>query len=204
MSWRGMKGFGSAGEISAWEVYQYFYCPRKLYFIRKLGLYPPERKKVELGGEQHGREPGRTGRRKRIYGFSPEEVDRILHDLPLEDREMGLFGKADTVVRLKSGEMVPVDVKYSDLPYVSRAWRKQMLAYAVLLERSLGVRIRRGLIYLLPSHRTFWLNILPEEKEALKRDLEKIREMIASDQVPRAASPEYCGYCEVAKFCKRV
>lgn len=199
-----MKDSGSAGEISVWEVYQYFYCPRKLYFIRKLGLYPPEKRKMRLSEEHHRKEPERIKRRHALYGFSEKEVEEVLHDLLLEDPELGLYGKADTVVRLKSGEVVPVDVKYSGLPYVSRAWRKQMVAYTVLLERILGVRIRRCMIYLLPLRRIFWINILPEDREALRKDLKKMRKIITSDQIPRPASPEHCGYCEVAKFCRRV
>jgi CRISPR-associated exonuclease Cas4 len=196
-----MRGSGSAGEISVWEVYQYFYCPRKLYFIRKLGIYPPERKKVELGAEQHGREPDRVEGRKNIYGFPSDEVGRVLHDIPLEDEELGLFGRADTVVELRSGELVPVDVKYSDVGFVTRAWKKQMVAYAVLLERALGKRINRGVIFLLPSRRVLCIRLTVEEKRELPKDLERMRKVMDSDFLPPKASRERCGYCEVAKFC---
>jgi len=199
-----MSGSSRGGEFSVWEVYQYFYCPRKLYFIRKLGLYPPERKKMGLGAGQHEMEQERTERRKKIYGFQAEDVEEVLHDIPVEDGELGLFGRVDTVLRLKSGEVIPVDVKYSDLPRVSRAWRKQMVAYSVLLERALGVRIRRGLVYLLPSRRVLWVNLHAEDRAELERDLERMRELVSSDRVPRPVSEEHCGYCEVEKFCKRM
>jgi CRISPR-associated exonuclease Cas4 len=196
-----MRDSGSAGEVSVWEVYQYFYCPRKLYFIRKLGIYPPERKKMELGSGQHKREPDRTRRRKTVYGFPIEEVGRVLHDIPLEDKELGLFGRADTVVELRSGELVPVDVKYSDVGFVTRAWKKQMVAYAVLLERALGRRIDRGVIFLLPSRRVLRIGLTAEEKRELPKDLERMRKVVYSDSLPPKASRERCGYCEVAKFC---
>ncbi|KUO42245.1 MAG: hypothetical protein APU95_05660 [Hadesarchaea archaeon YNP_N21] len=197
-----MRDSGSGGEISVWEVYQYFYCPRKLYFIRKLGVYPPERKKMELGAGQHEREPSRTRRRTTIYGFPVEEVKQVLHDISLEDLELGLFGKADTVVELKDGEIIPVDVKYSDVEFVTRAWRKQMVAYAVLLERALGKRVDRGIIFILPSKRVLWVKLTAEEKSELSKDLERMRKVINSDALPPKVSQERCGYCEVAKFCK--
>jgi CRISPR-associated exonuclease Cas4 len=197
-----MRDSGSGGEISVWEVYQYFYCPRKLYFIRKLGVYPPERKKMELGAGQHEREPRRTRRRTTIYGFPVEEVKQVLHDISLEDLELGLFGKADTVVELKDGEIIPVDVKYSDVEFVTRAWRKQMVAYAVLLERALRKRVDRGMIFLLPSKRVLWVKLTAEDKSELSRDLERMRKVINSDALPPNVSQERCGYCEVAKFCK--
>ena len=183
-------------------MYQYFYCPRKLYFIRKLGLYPPERKKMLAGAGEHWREHERVGRRKTLYGFPEEEVEEVLKDVPLEDEELGLYGRADTVLRLKSGELIPVDVKYSDLSFVSLPWRKQMVAYSLLLERKFGVRIRRGLIYLFPSRRVLWVIMGSEDKLALTRDLEKMRRLIDSDTVPPKVSSEKCGYCEVRKFCR--
>jgi CRISPR-associated exonuclease Cas4 len=196
-----MRDSGSAGEISVWEVYQYFYCPRKLYFIRKLGIYPPERKKMELGAGQHEKEPGRTKRRTSIYGFPVEDVKRVLHDMPLEDRELGLFGKVDTAVELRSGEVILVDVKYSDVGFVTRAWKKQMVAYAVLLERALGRRVDRGMIFLLPSKRVLWVRLTAEDKMELPRDLERMRRVVESDSLPQKVSRERCGYCEVARFC---
>lgn len=199
-----MRASGSGGEFSVWEVYQYFYCPRKLYFIRKLSVYPPERKKMELGSKQHGREHRRSGRRKTVYGFPLEEVERILRDIPLEDPGLGLHGRADTVLRLRSGELIPVEVKHSDLSFISRAWRKQMVAYAVLLERKLGVRIKRGLIYTLPAKRMLWVNLTPEDKLELVKDLDRMRRVVDSDALPPKVSRERCGYCEVAKFCRRL
>lgn len=198
-----MRGSGSAGDVSAWEVYQYFYCPRKLYFIRKLGLYPPERKKMKAGGEEHGSEHRRVKRRKTIYGFPEEEVDRVLKDIPLADEGLGLFGRADTVLRLKTGELIPVDVKYSDLSFVSLPWRKQIVAYSVLLEKKFGTRIKRGLIMLLPSKRVLWVSVSVDDKRALTQDLERMRRVTDSDAIPPKVSPEKCGYCEVKKFCKR-
>ncbi len=191
-------------EFSVWEVYQYFYCPRKLYFIRKLGLYPPERKKMELGQRQHEREPGRSKRRRTVFGFPEEEVAAILHDVPLEDKELGLFGKADLVLRLKNGELVPVEVKYSDFTSVSRAWRKQMTAYVLLLERKFGVAIKRAVIYVLPAKRLLSVWVSPEDKRQLVRDLERMRRVVESDSPPRPVSVERCGYCEVMKYCRRL
>jgi CRISPR-associated protein Cas4 len=191
-------------EFSVWEVYQYFYCPRKLYFIRKLGLYPPERKKMALAQEQHGREPRRSRRRRAVFGFPEEEIAAIMHDVALEDPELGLYGRADLVLRLRTGELVPVEVKYSDFAAVSRAWRKQAAAYAVLVERKFGVAVRRARIYVLPARRVLEVKLTAEEKRELRRDLERMRGLVESDRVPRGVSRERCGYCEVEKFCRRL
>lgn len=198
-----MRASGRDGEISAWEVFQYFYCPRKLYFIRKLSIYPPERKKMEASATEHWREPGRVERRKTVYGFPEEEVECILKNVTAEDEELGLFGRADTVLKLKTGELIPVDTKYSDLRFVTLPWRKQLVAYSLLLERKFGALIKRALVYLRPSRHVFHVNITDEDKAALPRDLEKMRQAIDSDALPPKVSRDKCGYCEVQKFCRQ-
>jgi CRISPR-associated exonuclease Cas4 len=197
-----MRDSGSDGRLTVWEVYQYFYCPRKLYFIRKLGLYPAQPKKVTFGGEEHERERERARRRKEIYGLLKEEIQEVLEDVSLENEE--LVGKADTVLKLKNGELVPVEIKDSDLGFVSRAWRKQLVAYSVLLEKKFETRIRHAILCLLPSKKVFKIEIGEAEKRELLRDLERMRRVVRGDDLPPPTSSEKCGYCEVAKFCKRI
>lgn len=199
-----MRASPSTGEFTVLEVFMYAYCPRELYFYRKIGVLPHPLKKMSFAQEQHEKEEGRSERRKAVYGIPKEEISEILHDLVLEDKELGLCGKADTVLKLVSGEVVPVEVKYSDLGHVSRAWKKQITAYAILLEKSLGKRVSRGLICLLPSKRIFWVRILPEDKAELKKDLERMREIVSSDSIPKPVDLRKCGYCEFRRYCKRI
>jgi len=199
-----MTASSSIGEFTVLEVFMYTYCPREFYFYRKLGLPPPPLKKMSFAKEQHEREEIRSEQRRTVYGIPKEEISKIMHDLAVEDKELGLYGKVDTVLELVSGELIPVEVKYSDLAYVSRAWRKQMIAYAVLLEKSFGKRISKGLIYLLPSKRSFWVKILHEDKMELSKDLERMREIITSDSIPRPVDSAKCRYCEFKRYCRRI
>ncbi len=47
-------------DVSVWELVQYSYCPRKLYFYKTLGIGIITRKKMEYGREEHTREHRRT------------------------------------------------------------------------------------------------------------------------------------------------
>ncbi|MGC8817616.1 MAG: CRISPR-associated protein Cas4, partial [Candidatus Hadarchaeum sp.] len=199
-----MKVSPSTGEFTVLELFMYFYCPRELYFCRKLGFTPPPLKKMDFAKTQHEKEEERCKRRMTIYGIPREEISEILHDLFLEDKELGLCGKVDTVLKLASGEIIPVEVKYSNLSCVTRAWRKQIIAYAVLLEKSLGAHVSRGLIYILPSRRIFWVKIFPEEKGELKKDIERMFKIIQSDSIPKPVDRTRCSYCEFQRYCKRV
>lgn len=199
-----MRASLSTGEFTVLEVFMYSYCPREFYFYRKLGAHPPPLKKMSFAKEHHEKEERRSERRRSVYGIPREEVSEILHDLALEDKELGLCGRVDTVLKLVSGELVPIEVKYSSLAHVSRAWRKQITAYAMLLEKSFGKRVSKGLIYLLPSKRILWVRILPEEKMELKKDLERMLEIISSDSIPKPVNLEKCNYCEFRRYCRRV
>ena len=199
-----MRASGSAGEFSVWELFTFIYCPREFYLYRKLGIRPPPMRKMVLSKEEHEREEGRAGRREKVYGIPASDVAEILHDIVVEDPELGLHGRVDTVLRLRSGELLPVEVKYSDLDLPPRAWRKQMVAYAALLERRLGVRIERGIFYVLPRKRVIWVRIQPEEKRELRRDVERMRRVAESDSIPAAVDASRCRYCEMMKYCKRI
>lgn len=45
-----MRDSGSDGriQIDVWEIVQYYYCPRKLYFLRTLGTPSPGRRFYQL------------------------------------------------------------------------------------------------------------------------------------------------------------
>jgi CRISPR-associated protein Cas4 len=198
------KVSGKGGEFSVWELFTFIYCPREFYLYRKLGLKPPPLKKMVLSKEQHEMEERRVGRRMDIYGIQASEVMEILHDVPVEDSELGLYGKLDTVLRLKNGEFLPVEVKYSDLDYLTRAWRKQMIAYMTLLERRLSKRVNRGIYYLLPRRHVLWVKAQPEEKAELKKDVERMRKIADSDSIPAVVDISRCKYCEMIKYCRRI
>lgn len=161
-------------------------------------------KKMELGKLEHEQEKRRDRRRRALYGIDKEEIRRVWHDVMVEDPELGLYGRVDTALELNSGEWVPVEVKYSDLGFVTRAWRKQMLAYACLLERTKGVKVRRALFYFLPSKRAVWINLQAEEKAELEKDVERMRQVASSDSIPPPVDISRCKYCEMFKYCQRL
>jgi CRISPR-associated exonuclease Cas4 len=195
---------GKGGEFAVWELVTFIYCPREFYLYRKLGFTPPPLKKMEFSKIQHEKEEKRIERRKNIYGVPAGEVVEILHDIAVEDLDLGLYGKVDTVLRLRSGELLPVEVKYSNLKYLPRAWRKQMIAYATLLERKLNRKVSKGIFYILPRKEALWVRVESEEKLQLKKDVERMRKIVNSDSIPPVSDTNRCKYCEMIKYCRRV
>jgi len=199
-----MRGSTSGGKpvISAWDISQYYYCKRKLYFLKVLGVPAPAKRKMEHGREVDEAEGRLMARRKTLYGFEREEVAEIVEKLYLFDEELGLEGEVDQTVILKSGEVIPVDVKYTDTPTVQKHYKKQLTAYAILLDRHFNTNVRRAIVRFVKQKKSVHVSITWRDKKALIAELQNIRRLINSESIPKPASPRKCGYCEVRKYCE--
>lgn len=187
--------------ITVFDIAQYFYCPRKVYYLRVLGVPAKARRKMELGAEEQSQEEDRLTERKKIYGFERDCVEEVMHRLYLENPRIGLAGQIDTVLRLKGGELIPVDSKYTDAIKVYRGYKKQLVAYALLLDYAFNVRTRRGILYFPQQKKVEEVPLTEEDKRFLIRDVEAIKRILEEERLPSKVTEERCGYCEVKRYC---
>ena len=157
---------------------------------------------MDRGKEEHEREHRRVKERQNIYGFEPSEVREVMHDVPVEYKEIGLHGQIDTVVILSSGEVFPVDIKYSNFAAVRRNWKKQLVGYAILLEQYFNRRVDCGVLYFPAQRKSIKVSISAEDKENFLKDIQRVRDLIKGGAMPRGVRKEMCRYCEVAKYCR--
>lgn len=183
------------------DIVQYFYCPRKVYYLKVLGVPFKTRRKMEVGKEEDALEEDRVGDRKTIYGIERSLVKEIIHNIYLEDPGLGLAGQVDTLLHLNGGEYVPVDSKYTEEAVVHRQYRKQLAAYSLLVDRAFGCRVGHGIVYFIKQKAAVCIEIPEFEKKALIKDIESIRKILVGESIPRKSAESKCGYCEVAKFC---
>lgn len=183
------------------DVVQYFYCPRKVYYLKVLGVPFKVRRKMEFGKKEDELEEERLEERKTIYGFDRSKVKEIMHNLYLEDEKIGLAGQVDTVMRFESGECIPVDSKYTDEVAVQRHYRKQLVAYSFLIESAFQTKVTRGVLYFSKQKKSVIVPLLAEDRDSFQKDLESIRRILRGESIPRKVSERKCGYCEVARFC---
>ncbi len=187
--------------VTVTDIVQYNYCPRKVYFLKTLNLKIPARRKMEYGRRIHEQEMKRLERRETVYGIPRERVERVVHNLHLEDPELNLVGSIDTAVILKDGMPVPVEAKYTDYPKVTWKLRKQLAAYALLLEKHYGKTVKTGIVYFPLQRKLVRVEITPIDKTAVRRDIQKIKQLVESERIPRKADKSRCGYCEARKYC---
>lgn len=169
--------------------------------MKTLGIKIKARPKMDMGKEEHDKEHRRVKERKTIYGFSEEDVAQVIHNLAVEDINLGLYGMVDTTIILKNGEIVPVDVKYSDAESIRVNWKKQLTAYALLLDSRFKTIVKRGFVYFPSKLKQIQIDIPDEAKAILKQDVKKIKELIDSEKMPNVSKGKQCSYCEMKKFC---
>ncbi|MDI6718583.1 MAG: CRISPR-associated protein Cas4 [Methanomicrobiales archaeon] len=187
--------------IQVSDITQYFYCPRKVYFLKTLGIRPPEKPKMEQGKAEHEREYRRLKERVSTYGFPDCDIEMVMHRVSIESETLRLHGVVDTVIVLRTGEYLPVEVKYSSYFGIQRNRKKQLVAYALLLEERFGTIVRRGILYLSTDRKMQMVDITLEDKSFLKRDIAMIRDLIRSERMPEVKKDGRCNYCEMSKFC---
>ncbi len=198
-----MKASGYDGKIiiDVWEIVQYYYCPRKIYFLRTLGIPILKKRKMTKGQEEHMKEIKRIKERKTIFNYNQDEVKAVYYKLSLEDHDLGLAGQIDLVIELKNNKILPVEIKYSEYMDAFRSRKKQLIAYAILLEKKFNRIVDEGILYFPDQNKQITLPISYEDKKHLIEDLEKIRKLILSEKLPVKSNMERCNYCEVVKYC---
>jgi len=181
--------------IDVSDVSQYLYCPRKIYFMKVMGLRILK-PKMQMGKDIHEKIYSKLRRRKKIWRNNAE----VLENVYLESERYGIRGFVDALIKYGE-EIIPVDVKYTRFDDIFYNWKMQLVAYAVLVEENFKCVVKRVLVYLTETKEWKEIRIFPEDKKALKRIISKIEEIIAEEKCPRVVKSKKCGYCEVSKIC---
>jgi len=187
--------------ITVSDIVQFYYCPRKIYFLKTLNVPHPQRYKMEFGVEQYEKELQLILRRKSIFGFSKEEIKNIFKKTFVQSSKIGLSGRIDLAIELNNDELIPIEMKFTDFNYPSFHWKKQLTAYAMLLEEHFNTSVKRGIIYLIQQKKQFEIPIRPVEKKFILTDIKKITNLITSERIPRKTDKNKCKYCEMIKYC---
>lgn len=97
--------------------------------------------------------------------------------------------------------VVPVDTKFTDEVRVYRTFRKQIVAYALLLDYTFNTNVTVGIIYFAKQKKVKRVEITSEDKKYIVREIEKVRQLMLSESCPPKVADEKCAYCEVKKYC---
>lgn len=174
-------------------LHAFAYCPRLFYLEEVEELYTQNSSVF-------------AGRRLHDQLESQEEGEWL--DLYLEDEVLGLRGRVDAL-RTRDGQTIPYEHKrgrcYRDEQKQPQAWgsdRLQILAYACLLETTLGVTIQEGRIRYHADNTLIHVPLTEEGRIEVETQVQKARRLRQSPQRPPVATNErLCSNCSLAPVC---
>lgn len=183
------------------DIKQCGYCPRIIFYERCLPHIRPRTAKMDAGHTEHKQEQNRAARRN-LSAYEESEGERFF-DVRLESPTLGLRGAIDELVRVRGGDVFPVDYKLTHK--ISPHHRHQLTAYALLLEDCEAISISFGFIYLIPSREMIKVTITSRLRNEVLKQLELLRHIVHTEHMPPPAKKRsYCVNCEFRRFCNDV
>jgi CRISPR-associated exonuclease Cas4 len=182
------------------DLKQYMYCPRILYYHACLPDIRPITYKMQAGIDAHTGERQRAERRSlSMYGHA----DGQRHfDVVVKSAALGLSGQVDEVIETCS-EVIPIDYKMAQR--VGEHYKVQLTAYAMMLEETYQVPVRRGVIYLIPARKPVEVMITARLRQQVQHALDAMRTIVEHETMPPPTDwQQRCPDCEFRRFCNDV
>ena len=185
--------------ITVTDLKHFAYCEVIVYLTHFLGVKESETEYMEYGKE--------VEKDKFIHQLYPKyKVKDVFKSVTLTSKELKLTGIVDYVLITKYGELIPVEIKWSE-PLVGGKPKKdhviQLAAYALLLEKEwsyLRPSVKRGIIYYLRP-KGVYVEVLLDyalKKEVYKM-LKKIKDITKGRKEPKPKTK--CGSCNYKPYC---
>jgi len=185
------------------DLKQFSYCPRVVFYTYCLPLLRPVTYKMEAGVAAH-EEAGRRERRRTLAAYGLQEGERHF-DVWVASEILGLRGRIDLVIEVGEGrELIPVDYKHT-MRRTGPHIRRQLAAYAIMLEETWGGEVRRGYIYSLMRRKAEEVAVTERLRREVREVVAAMREMVGREimpEPPRSRRP--CVNCEFRRFCNDV
>jgi CRISPR-associated exonuclease Cas4 len=190
------------------DLKQYTYCPRIVFYTYCLPLLRPTTYKMEAGIVAHEKAEKLERRRTlSAYDLGTDEGQRHF-DVPVSSQTLGLRGRVDMALELPGGEQgrewIPVDYKQTARK-TGKHIRRQLAAYGMMLEETLGGTANHGFVYSLVTRKTEKVRLTKALRGEVRETAAAMREMVRRERMPDAPSSRRpCVSCEFRRFCNDV
>ncbi|MFN6474379.1 MAG: type I-MYXAN CRISPR-associated endonuclease Cas1 [Nostoc sp. SerVER01] len=169
------------------------YCPRLFYLEEVEELYTQDA--AVFAG-------------RRLHAELEKQEDEEWEELFLESEELGLRGRLDAL-RTRDGQTIPYEHKrgraHRDENKQPQAWesdRLQILAYAFLLESTLGITVKEGRIRYHADNVLVHVPLDDAGRAAVREAIEQARILRQSTHRPPVTNNErLCARCSLAPVC---
>lgn len=186
--------------ITPSDIIEYLYCPRFTYFEYVLAIPQYEEKsyKAMRGRELHDYKKGvnKDYLRKKLGMTAKYQEQYLTNDY--------LRGQVDEVLRLKDGQMAPLDYKFAQYKErVFETYKTQLYCYAWLIEDNFSVAVEKGyLVYTRSQNKLIEIKITDDAKRKVKKAAKDIVNIINKNRFPKATRyKKRCTGCTYRNIC---
>lgn len=184
--------------LTATDLKQWAYCKRIVYYQHVMPVEFTRTYKMERGRNVEAAVEAMEKRRGfRRYGLKRGERR---FGAWVTSKRLGLTGKLDLLI-VTDDACYPVDFKDTD-GGVRRNHRIQLVAYALMVEESLGRTVPAAFVYLVPSKELIRIEISEDLRQEVISAVGEIRDFVHDERMPEPAPVRArCVGCEFRNYC---
>ncbi|MBL8144941.1 MAG: CRISPR-associated protein Cas4 [Anaerolineae bacterium] len=183
--------------LTATDLKQYVYCPRKFFYGRCLPDFRPRMPKMDEGRKAHPEE-ARLQARRSLQPYGLEDAERRF-DVRVRSERLALSGLLDEVI-VTPEAAYPVDYKLAS--WASPSFIAQIAAYCLMIEDDWKLAAPAGFLVFIESGTVERVEVDAALRAGVEEWLDTMRQMAIEERMPPPASErERCEACEYRRLC---
>ena len=199
--------------ISIFEVIDYIYCPRIIYYEKTLKISESKMEAFKEEEKKRLEEKGMINRRwvwdrlklrkqsiNNLEQWTNKEFNKELYS-----QKYHFYGKLDEILYLDEGTIVPL--YYHNSKYTAREdeqYKNLMTLFSMLIEENYQIECQKGYILFLNDSSLKKIECTTKDFENIKQYIAKTLELIETEKYPlEAEGGTKCRDCYYKKICGR-
>ncbi|MGB9727730.1 MAG: CRISPR-associated protein Cas4 [Nitrososphaeria archaeon] len=182
----------------------YHYCPRIIYYMAVSGARERETAYMREGKMEEENEEEKEKRRKTLLAKRKEKVLEKWTNLKLYSQKLGIVGVIDLLVKTEDRQLKVIDIKNTGHKRLTPGYLYQTAAYALLAQEHFKKPVKYIIVYYTKSDKIFEIKITDAIREHTLWTINKIKEIIVKEKLPRTKRSKECYGCGYFRFCKRL
>ena len=199
--------------ISIFEVIDYIYCPRIIYYEKTLKISESKMEAFKEEEKKRLEEKGMINRRwvwdrlklrkqsiNNLEQWTNKEFSKELYS-----QKYHFHGKLDEILYLEEGTIVPL--YYHNSKYTAREdnqYKNLMTLFFMLIEENYNINSQKGYILFLNGHSLKKIECTTKDFESMKQYINETLNLIETEKYPlEAEGGTKCRDCYYKKICGR-
>lgn len=183
--------------ISVTDLKNYVFCPYSLYIRKVLNIGERVTEYMLYGREVE---------KERIVAFLFRALngEKLLKNLHMVSRSLGLSGTVEYVIVDKYGYYIPIDIKWTEATRPRRDHVVQVCAYALLIEETGLGKVKQCCLYYVSRNEghLFRITYSYSMRRLVLKILEEVKNMLKTAVPPRhVPDRRQCSSCPLALQC---